>query len=105
MRKKRVKSAIAGSDRPRLSVHISNKNIIAQIIDDANHKTLAYVTTNGKNAIAGTMTQKAQWVGEEIAKQAVAVKIKKIVFDRNGALYHGRIKTLAESARNAGLEF
>ena len=104
-RKHRVRSTVSGtSERPRLSVFISNRHVSAQIIDDTTHKTLAYVTTNGTK-ITGTMTEKAASIGEQIAKKAKAAKIDKVVFDRNGRLYHGRVQALADAARKNGLEF
>lgn len=105
-RKSRIRSVVTGTDkRPRLSIFVSNLHVTAQLIDDVNHKTLGYVTTVGQKNVNGTMTDKAKWVGEEIAKQAKSAKIKSVVFDRNGKLYHGRVAALAEAARNAGLEF
>ncbi|HEX3568353.1 MAG TPA: 50S ribosomal protein L18 [Candidatus Saccharimonadales bacterium] len=106
LRKGRVRAVVSGTaERPRLSVHISNQHITAQLIDDATQKTLAYVSTVGKKAAAGTMTERAAWVGAEVAKKAKAAKVSKVVFDRNGRLYHGRVQALADAARNAGLEF
>ncbi len=105
-RKHRVRAKVIGtSARPRLTVFISNANISAQIIDDSSHKTLAYSTTVGSKSAKGTMTEKASSVGTEIASKAKTAKIKQVVFDRNGRLYHGRIKALAEAARAGGLEF
>lgn len=105
-RKFRIRKRISGSsERPRLSVFISHNHVSAQIIDDASGNTLASVTTVGNKAAVGTMTEKSVWVGSEIASLAKKSKIKKIVFDRNGRLYHGRIKALAEKAREGGLEF
>jgi large subunit ribosomal protein L18 len=105
LRKRRIRATIVGSaERPRLSVTISNLHVSAQLIDDSTHKTIAAVSTIGTKQ-TGTMTEKAEWVGTEIAKKAKTAKIKAIVFDRNGKLYHGRIKALADAARNAGLEF
>ena len=106
LRAHRVRSQISGtSERPRLSVSISNTHIIAQIIDDTKSVTLAYVTTVGQKSLKDTMTEKAAWVGTEIAKQGKTKKVKAVVFDRGSKLYHGRIAALAEAARNAGLEF
>lgn len=106
LRKNRIRAIISGTaERPRLSVYVSNKNVSAQLIDDAAGKTIAYVTTVGQKAVAGTMTERAAWIGTEIAKQAKTKKIKQVVFDRSGKLYHGRVKALADAARNAGLEF
>ncbi|HVV26099.1 MAG TPA: 50S ribosomal protein L18 [Candidatus Saccharimonadales bacterium] len=105
-RKRRIRSVVSGTaQRPRLSVHVSNLHVSAQLIDDAAHKTLAQVTTVGQKSLKGTMTEKAEWVGTEIAKQAKDAKIKVIVFDRGGKLYHGRVAALAAAARKAGLEF
>ena len=104
-RKNRIRSVIIGTaERPRLSVFISNTNVSAQLIDDATHKTLAYATTVGQKKLEGTMTDKARLIGQEIAKKAKAKKITKVVFDRNGKLYHGRVAALADAAREAGLE-
>lgn len=105
-RKNRIRHNISGTaDRPRLSVHVSNKHVSAQIIDDTKHTTLAAVTTVGQKAASGNMTARAEWVGTEIAKKAKTAKVKSVVFDRNGRLYHGRIKALADAARAGGLEF
>jgi large subunit ribosomal protein L18 len=104
-RKYRIRSTVSGTaERPRLTVSISNQHVSAQVIDDTTHKTLAHATTVGKKA-TGTMTEKAAMVGAEIAKKAKTAKVKKVVFDRNGRLYHGRIKALADAARAEGLEF
>ncbi|MBI2592507.1 50S ribosomal protein L18 [Candidatus Saccharibacteria bacterium] len=104
-RARRVRASLSGSaGRPRLSIHLSNLNITAQIIDDAKDSTLVYVSTVGRK-LDGNMTQKAALVGEEIATAAKAAKIKKVVFDRGSKRYHGRIKTLADAARAKGLEF
>lgn len=105
-RKYRVRSVVSGTaERPRLTVSISNKHISAQLIDDVAQKTLAAVSTVGQKDAAGTMTEKAVKVGTDIAKKAKAAKIKTVVFDRNGKLYHGRVKALADAARAEGLEF
>lgn len=105
LRKNRVRSVVSGTaDRPRLSVSISNTHVSAQIIDDETGKTIVAATTVGSKA-AGTMTEKAATVGTDIAKKAKAKKVTKVVFDRNGRKYHGRVKALAEAARAGGLEF
>lgn len=105
-RKYRVRSKVIGtSDRPRLTVFVSNKHISAQIIDDSKHTTVVSVTTIGSKNSGETMTEKATWVGTEIGKKAKTAKVKSVVFDRNGKLYHGRVKALADAARNEGLEF
>lgn len=104
-RKHRVRAVVSGtSERPRLSVFVSNRHITAQIVDDTRHKTLTYSTTVGQK-MTGNMTERAAQVGIDIAKKAKTAKIKKVVFDRNGRLYHGRVKALADAAREGGLEF
>jgi large subunit ribosomal protein L18 len=106
LRKKRIRAIVSGTaERPRLSVFISNTHISAQLIDDTAHKTIAAVTTVGSKEATGTMTDKAVWVGNSIATAAKTKKIKTVVFDRSGKLYHGRIAALADAARKAGLEF
>lgn len=111
MRKKRHLRArqtlIGTAQRPRLSVYRSNKNIYAQLIDDINGKTLAAASTLEKDSNKETLSNKegAKVVGEMIAKRALEKEIKKVVFDRSGYRYHGRIKVLAEAARTAGLQF
>lgn len=105
-RKGRIRAVVSGTaERPRLAVYISNQHITAQIIDDTTHKTLVYVTTVANKNITGTMTEKAVFLGAEVAKRAKAGKITKVVFDRGGKLYHGRIAALANAARENGLEF
>ncbi len=105
-RKHRVRTMISGSQtRPRLSVKVSHKHVSAQLIDDTTHRTVAYASTSGQKISRVNLTEKASWVGTEIAKKAKAARIKKVVFDRNGMLYHGRIKALADAARTEGLEF
>jgi large subunit ribosomal protein L18 len=105
-RKGRVRSIVSGTaKRPRLSVYISNMHVTAQLIDDTTHQSLGYITTVGQKSVKGTMTEKAAWVGTEIANKAKTAKIKTVVFDRGGKLYHGRVAALAEAARKAGLEF
>jgi large subunit ribosomal protein L18 len=105
-RKNRVRAVVSGTtERPRLSVNVSNKHISAQIIDDTKHKTLAQVSTVGQKTASGTMTERAEWVGTEIAKKAKTVKVRQVVFDRGRRLYHGRVKALADAARAGGLEF
>ena len=109
-RKKRVRKKIRGTpERPRLCVYRSLKHIYAQIIDDVAGRTLVAASTLDKeirDSIAGMKkTEQAKEVGKLIAKKALEKGIKKVVFDRNGFLYHGRVKALAEGAREGGLEF
>lgn len=105
LRKNRVRSTVSGTtERPRLSVFISNLHVNAQIIDDTTGKTLASATTVGQKT-TGTMTEKAAVVGKEIATKAKKAKVKSVAFDRNGRAYAGRLKALADAARQEGLEF
>jgi large subunit ribosomal protein L18 len=105
LRKQRVRSTVHGtSERPRLTVTITSLHVSAQIINDDKGVTLASATTVGAKA-TGTLTEKAATVGTEIAKSAKKAKITKVVFDRNGRIYHGRVKALADAARAGGLEF
>jgi len=108
-RRRRTRAKIVGtSARPRLSVHVSNKHVTAQLIDDETGKTLSYVSTarSGKvnAATKGNLTEQATWVGEKIAELAATKKIKAVVFDRGSRIYHGRLHALAEAARAKGLE-
>src|SRR5664279_832224 len=106
LRKQRVRSTVSGTtERPRLSVFISNLHVSAQLIDDTLQKTLASATTVGLKGKQGTLSEQAAVIGKEIAKKAKAKKVTKIVFDRNGRQYAGRLKALAEAARQEGLEF
>lgn len=103
--KRRVRKNISGtSERPRLSVFRSNKQIYAQVIDDVLGRTL--VSCDSRN-ITEKMPKKemAARVGEELAKKAQSAGVTTVVFDRNGYLYHGRVRELADAARKAGLEF
>ena len=105
LRKNRVRAKVSGTaERPRLSVTISNTHISAQLIDDVKRHTLAAATTVGTKA-KGSMSEKAAIVGAEIAKKAKKSKISAVVFDRNGRQYAGRLKALADAARQEGLEF
>jgi large subunit ribosomal protein L18 len=104
-RSHRVRAIIAGTgDRPRLSVNVSNMHITAQIIDDSSGKTLAYGTTVGQKQ-TGTMVERAALVGKDIALKAKKAKVSKVVYDRGAKKYHGRVKALADAAREGGLEF
>lgn len=103
VRHKRIRKQIIGTkNMPRLCVYRSNKNISAQIIDDENGVTLASASSIN---MKGNNTEIATKVGELIATEAKKAKIKKVVFDRGGYLYHGRVKALADAAREKGLEF
>ena len=105
MRKNRTRAKIHGtSERPRLAVHFSNLHITAQVINDDKKTTLAYATTKGAK-MTGTKTEQAAKIGAEIAKNAKAAKVSKVVFDRGAKLYAGRMHALAEAARKEGLEF
>lgn len=102
----RVRSKVSGtSARPRLCVYRSNKNIEAQIIDDVKGVTLVSSSSIALHLELGSNIEAAKVVGADIAKKALAKDIKLVVFDRSGYIYHGRVKALAESAREAGLEF
>lgn len=104
-RQNRVRAIVKGtSERPRLSVTISNLHVSAQLIDDTTGKTIAAASTIGSKA-TGSKTDKATAIGTEIAKKAKAAKINAVVFDRGSKLYHGRVSALADAARKEGLEF
>ena len=103
-RKRRVRAKVSGTAaRPRLSVYKSTVHIYGQLIDDDKQVTLAAMSD--LKVKTGKKVEKAEKVGEELAKLALAKKIKKVTFDRNGFRYHGRVKALAEGARKGGLEF
>ena len=102
--KYRVRNKISGTaERPRMSVFRSNKQIYVQVIDDDAQKTLVAASSRGLEKM--NKTEQAAKVGEMIAKKAIEAGITTVVFDRNGYLYHGRVKTVADAARNAGLKF
>ncbi len=106
-RHKRVRKHVKGSsDQPRLSVFRSNTEIYAQLVDDTSGKTVVSASSIEKKAPAsGGNIAGAKEVGKLLAERAKAAKISKVVFDRGGNLYHGRVKALAEAARESGLEF
>ncbi|HZY68803.1 MAG TPA: 50S ribosomal protein L18 [Devosia sp.] len=109
-RKARVRKAIKARayGRPRLSVHRSDKNIYAQIIDDASGRTLASASTLDagiKGTANGGSSEGAAAVGRLVAERAKAANVSEVVFDRGGYLFHGRVKALADAAREAGLSF
>lgn len=107
-RRKKIRSKVSGTaERPRLSVFKSNSGLYTQLIDDVQGKTLVALSTKAKeykgkfkNNVEG-----AKELGAELAKKAVAASIEKVVFDRGGSPYHGRVKALAEGARDGGLKF
>jgi len=109
-RQARVRRKVTGTaDRPRLCVFRSSKHIYAQIIDDSQGVTVASASTRDKSAVEGLAytgnVEAAKAVGEKIAQNAQEKGIKNVVFDRNGFVYHGRVKTVADAAREAGLDF
>ena len=102
--KARIRGRISGTAaRPRMTVFRSNKQIYVQLVDDLAGKTL--VSTSSKGIAEGTKTEIAAVVGENIAKKALEASITEVVFDRNGYLFHGRVKSLADAARKGGLKF
>ena len=102
--KYRVRNKVSGTaERPRMSVFRSNKQIYVQIIDDEAAKTLVSASSLGLEKMA--KKEQAAKVGELVAKKAIEAGITSVVFDRNGYLYHGRVKEVADAARNAGLKF
>jgi large subunit ribosomal protein L18 len=109
-RRARIRNKISGNpDRPRLSVFRSARHIYAQVVDDTQGSTLAFASTLSRD-LKGTLeedskTEAAKKVGALIAKMCLERKVERVVFDRNGFLYHGRIKALADAAREAGLDF
>ena len=105
--KKGIRKRLSGSsERPRLSVYRSNKGIYAQIIDDVTGKTIVSASSLSKDfAAKGTKSDQSVEVGKAVAAKAIAAGIKDVVFDRNGYLYHGRVNSLAEGAREGGLNF
>ncbi len=101
--KYRIRKSLSGSsERPRLAVFKSNKSIYAQLIDDVQGQTIASASSAG---MKGTKLEQATLVGKAIADKAKAANIEKVVFDRSGYVYHGRIKSLADGAREAGIVF
>lgn len=102
--KARIRGKISGTaERPRMTVFRSNKQIYVQLIDDLAGKTL--VAASSKGIDEGTKSEIAAKVGEAAAQKALAVGITEVVFDRNGYLFHGRVKSLADAARKGGLKF
>lgn len=105
--KRRIKKHVLGSvNRPRLSVFRSNKEITAQLIDDVNGTTLVSLSSSSKEVkVKGTKMEIAKEVGKLLAEKAIKDGVEICAFDRNGFLYHGRVKALAEGAREGGLKF
>ena len=108
-RRQRVRTALRarGGQRPRLSIHRSGRHIYAQVIDDEAGRTLASASTLDKDVrgATGATTDAAASVGKRVAERATAAGVKAVVFDRGGFLFHGRVKALADAAREGGLEF
>jgi large subunit ribosomal protein L18 len=105
-RHRRIRGKVVGTaERPRLAVFRSNKGIFAQLIDDESGKTLAGASWLGLGTFAGSKTEQAAEVGKAVAAAAKKAGIETVVFDRGGYLYHGRVKALAEGAREGGLTF
>ncbi|HHT21733.1 MAG TPA: 50S ribosomal protein L18 [Bacteroidales bacterium] len=103
--KARIRSKISGTaEKPRLTVFRSNAQIYAQVIDDVKGVTLASASSLG-NKEKVNKTEQAAIVGKQIAEKAIAAGVNEVVFDRNGYLYHGRVKQLADAAREGGLKF
>ena len=107
-RRNKIKASLRGrvsgtAQRPRMTVFRSNKQIYVQLVDDLAGKTLA--ATSSKGIAEGNKTEIAAKVGAEIARKALEAGITEVVFDRNGYLFHGRVKSLADAARNGGLKF
>ncbi|NRD21045.1 50S ribosomal protein L18 [Winogradskyella eckloniae] len=106
--KSRIRKVVSGTEtRPRLAVFRSNKEIYAQIVDDVSGKTLAAASSRDKDIAKskGNKTEIAALVGKSVAERAMKAGVETISFDRGGYLYHGRVKSLAEGAREAGLKF
>jgi len=110
-RKARVRKALKAraNGRPRLSVHRSDKNIYAQIIDDASGRTIAAASTLDKDVKGsvknGSTSEAAAAIGKLIAERGLAAKVSEVIFDRGSYLFHGRVKALADAAREGGLQF
>jgi large subunit ribosomal protein L18 len=101
-----IRNAVAGTaDRPRLTVHRSNKGVQAQVIDDRAGKTLAAASWLEGDVRGLKRSERSAKVGELVGQRAKAAGVSKVVFDRGGYLYHGRVKQLADGARSAGLDF
>lgn len=105
-RKRRIRKKICGTtERPRLSVFRSSRHIYAQVIDDVKQHTLVAVSSFGKAGIARANVANCKALGQKLAEACLAREVKTVVFDRNGCNYHGRLKALAEGAREGGVKF
>lgn len=105
-RHKRIRRTLSGTaERPRLNIFRSNKNIYAQVIDDVEGVTLASASTLDSEVTDSSKSEQAALVGELVAKRAKEANIEEVVFDRGGYKYHGRVKALADAARENGLKF
>ncbi len=106
--RKRIRGNVSGTEqRPRLSVFRSNKEIYAQVIDDVTGKTISAASSRDKDiaSVKGSKIEKANLVGKALAEKAKKAGVETVSFDRGGYLYHGRVKSLADGAREAGLKF
>lgn len=103
----RIRKSLTGTtERPRLAVYFSNKNVYAQLIDDDQGKTIVSASTKEKGFGGGTANiATATKIGQTVAERAIAKNITQIVFDRGGFIYHGKVKALADAAREKGLKF
>ena len=105
-RHRRVRGKVSGTDeRPRLVVFRSNRGIFAQLVDDSNGRTLAGASWVGLKGFKGDKSEQAKEVGKQLAAVAKKAGVAEVVFDRGGYLYHGRVKALADGAREGGLKF
>ena len=105
-RHRRVRGRVQGTElRPRLVVHRSNRGIVAQLVDDANGRTVASASWLQVKSFKGNKTAQAAEVGKLLAQKAKSANVDAVVFDRGGYLYHGRVKALADAAREGGLKF
>ncbi|MCB1232770.1 MAG: 50S ribosomal protein L18 [Verrucomicrobiae bacterium] len=104
---RRIRKKVSGTaERPRLAVHFSNQNVYAQVIDDEAGRTLVSASSKEKGSkVAGANIATASTVGELIAKRAQEAKVSQVVFDRGGYIFHGKVKALADAAREGGLQF
>lgn len=102
----RIRKTLSGTpEKPRLCVMVSNKSIYAQIVDDEKQATLAYVSSCGPSGVGKKNVEGAKLIGQRIAALARELGVESVLFDRGGYKYHGRVKAVAEAAREAGLKF